>query len=95
MNSLQDALYNWLTIKVVADVRKDDLAAQETAAFFYELLTVDHELKDIVVEKDEEMYRVLYTIGAERKTTKFPTELIDVMLDQMVAEPEKFINYPK
>ncbi|WP_456275637.1 hypothetical protein [Bacillus sp. AK128] len=95
MNSLQDALYNWLTIKVVADVRKDDLAAQETAAFFYELLTVDHQLKDILIEKDEVMYEVSYTIGETRKTTKFPTELIDVMLDQMVAEPEKFINYPK
>jgi hypothetical protein len=95
MNSLQDALYNWLTIKVVADVRKDDEAAQDTTAFFYELLTVDHQLKDIQVKKDEQMYRISYTIGEDRKTVKYPNELIDVMLNQMVAEPQKFINYPK
>ena len=30
MGSLQDAIYNWLTIKVVADARPNDLAAVET-----------------------------------------------------------------
>ncbi|WP_246944122.1 hypothetical protein [Bacillus pinisoli] len=95
MNSLQDTLYNWLTIKVVADVRKDDIAAQETAAFFYEMLTEDHHLKDIQVEKDDQMYRVTYSIDDVEKQARFPVELIDIMIDQMEAEPEKFINYPK
>jgi hypothetical protein len=95
MSSLQDALYNWLTIKVVADVRTDDESAQDTAKLFYEILTEDHGVKNLQVEKDDQMYIVHYSISDEQKTSRFPVELIDVMLDQMEAEPEKFINYPK
>jgi hypothetical protein len=95
MSSLQDALYNWLTIKVVADVRTDDESAQDTATLFYEILTKDHGIKNLQVEKDGQMYTVHYMISDEQKTSRFPVELIDVMLDQMEAEPEKFINYPK
>lgn len=94
MSSLQDTLYNWLTIKVVADVRVDDTAAQDTVKLFYEILTEDHGLRDIDVKKDEQMYVVHYLIDGEQKKTRFPVELIDVMLEQMEAEPEKFINYP-
>lgn len=34
MQSLQDTIYNWLTIKLVAESRPDDLAAQENDAIF-------------------------------------------------------------
>ena len=34
MNSVQDAVYNWLTIKVVCDERPEDLAAVETEKMF-------------------------------------------------------------
>jgi hypothetical protein len=95
MSSLQDALYNWLTIKVVADVREDDIAAQETTQLFYEILTEDYGLSQIEIEKGDQMYQVHYVVEGEQKKTRFPVELIDVMLDQMEAEPEKFINYPK
>ena len=44
MKSLQDALYNWLTIYVVAQARPDDMAAQETASFFYEILRHDFQI---------------------------------------------------
>jgi hypothetical protein len=94
MSTLQDALYNWLTIKVVAEVRIDDVAAQDTANLFYEILTEDHGLSNIIVEKDDEMYEVHYLIKGEQKKSRFPVELIDVMLEQMEAEPEKFKNYP-
>ncbi|MBM6618605.1 hypothetical protein [Bacillus suaedaesalsae] len=95
MSSLQDTLYNWLTIKVVADVRVDDTAAQDTVNLFYEVLTEEHGISEITVKKDEQMYEVSYVLQGEQKRTRFPVELIDVMLEQMEAEPEKFINYPK
>ncbi len=95
MSSLQDTLYNWLTIKVVADARKDDESAQDTTALFYDILTNEHGLKNIQIDKNDQMYLVHYTIGDEKKSTRFPIELIDVMLQQMEAEPERFKNYPK
>ncbi|KAA0548079.1 hypothetical protein FZW96_10130 [Bacillus sp. BGMRC 2118] len=95
MSSLQDTLYNWLTIKVVADVRVDDMAAQDTVKLFYDVLTEEHGISEIAVKRDEHMYEVFYVLQGEQKKTRFPVELIDVMLEQMEAEPEKFINYPK
>jgi hypothetical protein len=95
VNSLQDALYNWLTIKVVSEDRPDDLSADETKKLFEAILTEDHGLANIKVTKDEDMYYVHFEKDGEKKHSRFPVELIEVMLLQMRAEPEKFKNYPK
>ncbi len=95
MNSLQDTLYNWLTIKIVKDARPDDTAAVETEKMFSDMLIDEHELSDIEIEKDEGMYYILYNINGERKKARFSRELIEIMLDQINQEPEKFVNYPE
>ncbi|MBO9130311.1 hypothetical protein [Bacillus sp. 165] len=95
MRSVQDALYNWLTIKVVAEARPDDNAAQETYELFDSMLKEDHGITSVVIEKREEMYLITYDMQGITKSTRFPTELIDCYLDQMNREPEKFQNYPK
>lgn len=92
--NLQDLLYNWLTIKVVRDARPDDNAAKETEELFRERLTGELLLSDIEITKDDVMYYVSYTQAGERKKTRFPRELIEVMLDQINREPEKYQNYP-
>ena len=94
INSLQDALYNWLTIKIVTDERPDDAAAVETEQMLYDLLTNEHFVSDIVVTKDEEMYYVQLDQNGGNKNYRFPRELIEVILNQINAEPEKFKNYP-
>ncbi|RHW36550.1 hypothetical protein D1B31_17705 [Neobacillus notoginsengisoli] len=96
MNSLQDTLYNWLTIKVVCDARPDDLAASETKELFEELLVEKYELpvSELTIETEEDMYYVHYERNGEKKKTRFPRELIEVMLNQINLEPEKFANYP-
>ncbi|MFX3624333.1 MAG: hypothetical protein ACE3JP_09890 [Ectobacillus sp.] len=93
MRSVQDALYNWLTIKVVAEARPDDKAAQETYELFDNILKEEHGVRNIVVEKHEEMYLVMYEKKEQAKSARFPLELIDCYLEQMVREPEKFKNY--
>ncbi|MDP4161651.1 MAG: hypothetical protein Q8898_00980 [Bacillota bacterium] len=95
MMSLQDALYNWLTIKVVLDVRQDDVAAVETETMFYEILREQHGVSHIEVSKDDDMYYISFDQNGERKTTRFPCDLIEVMLNQINEEPEKFPNYPE
>lgn len=94
MKSLQDTLYNWLSIKMVRDERPDDTAAVETEEMFAEMLTNEHGLSNIEIEKDEIMYYVHYHQSGERKKTRFPRELIEVMLKQIISEPEKYVNYP-
>jgi hypothetical protein len=93
MKSVQDTLYNWLTIKVVCDSRSDDTAARDTLNLFEEMLA-DLHLSNIEVTKDDVMYYVSYQQGGETKKARFSQELIDVMLNQINQEPEKYENYP-
>jgi hypothetical protein len=94
VNSLQDAIYNWLTIKVVSEHRPDDNSAYETMRLFEAILIEDNGLENIQVTKDEQMYFVHYELAGEKKQIRFPAELIEVMLQQIKAEPEKYKNYP-
>lgn len=93
MKSVQDTLYNWLTIKVVCDARPDDTAAKDTLNLFEEMLA-DLHLSNLVVTKDDLMYYVSYQQGEETKKARFPQELIEVMLKQINQDPEKYENYP-
>lgn len=90
MRSVQDVLYNWLTIKIVADARPFDEAAQETYTLFHNMLYEDHQLCNVKVEKKDDMYIVTYEKGKEKKFTRFPLELIDCFLEQIEREPEKY-----
>lgn len=95
MNSLQDAIYNWLTIKVVIDERPDDTAAVDTEKMFYDILLEKHSLSNIEVKKDDEMYYVQFEHEGEKKKQRFPRELIEVMLNQIMQQPERYRNYPE
>ncbi|MFE4349509.1 hypothetical protein [Peribacillus butanolivorans] len=92
MKSLQDALYNWLTIRVVCDARPDDSAARDTEMFFMQMLKNDHHVIIDSVSKIEPFYFVEFLIGDEMKKQRFPIELIDIMLDQIQLEPDKYKN---
>ncbi|WP_108669838.1 hypothetical protein [Peribacillus acanthi] len=93
MKSLQDALYNWLTIKVVCDARPDDTAAIETEIMFRNILENDHRVEVKGIRTDEDMYFIDFSQESEDKSVRFPAELIDVMLNQIQAEPDKYKNY--
>lgn len=94
MRSLQDALYNWLTIKVVSDERPDDIAAEETRILFETILLEDHGIGQIEVVKDEIMYTLHFQKAGEIKKMSFPCELIEVMINQINEEPDKY-TFPK
>lgn len=94
MNSLQDAIYNWLTIKVVCDARPDDSAAIETKELFEGMLSEDHGIENLRVTKDDTMYHVHYSINEENKQKRFPIELVDILLNQISDNPDMYKNYP-
>ena len=93
MKSLQDALYNWLSIKVVSDARPEDKAASETTEMFYAILLEEHKVADIDIQKADEMYMLSYTKEGQKATSRFPAELIDCMLDSIKENPERYKNY--
>ncbi|PWW19807.1 hypothetical protein DFO73_1181 [Cytobacillus oceanisediminis] len=96
MKSLQDSLYNWLTIKIVSDERPDDTAAADTEKMFFNILGDEFHVFNIEIEKDEVMYYVHYdNKDGERNKIRFPRELIEVMLNQIKNEPDKYVNYPE
>lgn len=92
--SLQDKLYNWLTIKVVTDARPEDTAAIDTKEMFEQLLADENGIQSPEVTMDEDMYYIKVETDGNQKTYRFPRELIEVMLDQINDEPEKYVNYP-
>lgn len=95
MKSLQDAIYNWLTIKVVNDVRPDDLAAMETKELFEEMLKADHGVSDMKILKDDTMYHVSFTINEDNKQLRYPVELVEILLTQIVENPDMYKIYPE
>ncbi|WP_240904103.1 hypothetical protein [Bacillus sp. N1-1] len=86
--NLQDAMYNWLSIKVVANQRQDDQAAQDTYEFFHDILTEDHLVSDLSVEVSHEYYVVHYRQNGEEDSKKFPVELIEALLTSIENEPK-------
>jgi hypothetical protein len=94
MRGVQDALYNWLTIKVVSDARPFDTAAKDTTELFDEILANEHHVSNIEITTDDVMYYVSYQHGEEVKKTRFPRELIEITLNQINKEPDKYQNYP-
>lgn len=93
MRSMQDAVYNWLSIKLVADDRPDDRSAQDTVAFFRQLLRDEHHIEDIEYQRLEDMYYVICHTSTEQRDFRYPLELIDCMNDTIKSEPHKFQNY--
>ena len=93
MRSLQDAMYNWLSIKVVCDARPDDTAAMETEKAFYRILEEEYKVSSVQIRREEELYIITYTINDEELTYRFPRELIECILVSINENPQRYRNY--
>lgn len=85
---LEDALFNWLQIKYVAEQRPQDQAAQETYQFFSQILREDHQLEDIKVSVEEGMYLVQFMMKGKQQEQRFPAEFVHQLLIDIEAEPK-------
>ncbi|MGM9986653.1 MAG: hypothetical protein ACI35O_05405 [Bacillaceae bacterium] len=85
INTVNDALYNYLTIKTIYDARPEDNAAKETYDQFFHILTNDFHISAVDVERDDEneCYLVTYQLDEKKGTTRFPIEAIDCFLTQI------------
>lgn len=74
--TLDDALFNWLQIKYVAEQQPEDEPAQETYAFFTTILEEDHRLQDIQVQEKDAMYVIRFKQDDTEHSKRFPIEFV-------------------
>ncbi|UOE92984.1 hypothetical protein [Alkalihalobacillus sp. LMS39] len=86
--NLQDAIYNWLSIKMVSDARPNDNAALDTYMFFDEILKQDHKIEKLEIKKEGAWYIVDYWIEQKKDTKQYPIDLIDALLLSIESEPK-------
>lgn len=86
---LEDALFNWLQISLVAKARPDDQAAKETERFFIEILEEDHDISDVKLEKnDDAKYSIHYIQAGDSQFIRFDKTAADQLLADIQAEPK-------
>jgi hypothetical protein len=90
MQSVQDALYNWLTIKVIYEARPTDEAAKETYELFDGILKDEHGVSNVEIKVIEDFYSVKYTQSEKERSTRFPVEMIDCFIDQIKVNPDRY-----
>lgn len=83
-----DAIFNWLQIKYVAEQRPEDQAAQETYHFFTAVLTEDHKLADLQTEIHQGMYVVSFVHDGVTSEKKYPVEFVHQLFVDINNEPK-------
>ena len=87
--NLQDALFNWLQIRIVADARPEDNAALETCQFFAGILEEDHKLQHFqIVRVDDTMYHVQYESEGKTKKQLIDREAAEQLLHDIESNPK-------
>ncbi|SMO48868.1 hypothetical protein [Melghirimyces algeriensis] len=92
--NLRDALFNWLQIKVVWEARPQDRSAEETTGFFGRILTEDHGVEEIQVQRENDHYRLIYRQKGEEQQLQFDREQVENLLLQIEAEPKYHRSFP-
>ncbi|MCR8641948.1 hypothetical protein NV379_04690 [Paenibacillus sp. N1-5-1-14] len=86
---LQDALFNWLQIRVVSEAREDDNAARETMDFFETILREDHNLSHFaIVQTDDSMYVLDYVHEGVSKKQMFDRISVEALLHDINSNPK-------
>lgn len=81
MRSLQDTVYNYMTIKVLLDQNPEDHAAIETCAFFAEMMRENYSAHFVSYEVVDEEYIVMIKVEENERKFTFPSDMIDYMKD--------------
>lgn len=87
---LQDALFNWLQIKLVAEARDDDRAAKDTLDFFEQILREDHQLSHFqIVAIREDIIDIEYgTSAQETQVQSIDRERAEKLLGDINENPK-------
>lgn len=83
----EDALANWLQIRLVADARPEDRSAADTASFFEEILREDHLAGELSYRAEEDSYLVSARFADEWYHRRFDREEAESLLAAIQSEP--------
>lgn len=93
VNSLKDVIYNWLSIKLVVELRPFDSAARETLSMFEEILLGDFQAKVNTVNLREGFYFVELESNGEEIEFQFPKDYVSMMVRQIENHSEKYQTF--
>ena len=86
---LEDALFNWLQIKIVSDARPDDRAAEDTMMFFGKILEEDHNITGLtIVERKDTMIHICMEQDGEEQVKAFDREWAETLLKDINSNPK-------
>ncbi|MFD0692776.1 hypothetical protein ACFQZT_01585 [Paenibacillus sp. GCM10027628] len=87
---LQDALFNWLQMHIVAEARPDDEAARETRDFFAVILEEDHLVSNfhIMDQGDSPAIFIAYEQEGISKKQQFDRESAEKLLEDINSNPK-------
>jgi len=86
---LEDALFNWLQIRIAADRRPDDQAAQQTADFFLSVLRDTHRVTDVRAEpKGDGLIQVVYERDGKTGRKTFDRRFAERLWLDIEANPK-------
>lgn len=92
MDSIETVLFNWLSIKMVADARPEDEAAKETVEMFEQILQEDFLIEQNKITFDERFIKVeVETKRQENFSFQFPKDYCEILLNQLEKNP-KYVN---
>lgn len=87
--NLDDALYNWLQIQIVAEHRPDDKAARDTADFFRTILEEDHGVGQLSIQPfGEDLLQIVYEKDGEMRKKSFDRQLSEQLLHDIMSNPK-------
>ncbi|GAA4858068.1 hypothetical protein GCM10023310_41550 [Paenibacillus vulneris] len=85
---LEDALFNWLQMKIVSEARPDDKAAEETRLFFEEILREDHAVSELETQDDEERIHIVCKVNGAPNKLFFDKDYAEQLLHDINSNPK-------
>lgn len=85
---LEDALFNWLQMKIVSEARPEDRAAEETRLFFEEILREDHSITELVTTDDELRIHITYETDGTSHNLFFDKDYAEQLLHDINSNPK-------
>ena len=83
-----EAIFNWLQIKVVAMARPQDAAATKTLEFFEQILLEDFNISHIHIEHSSDTYSVHYDIEGAIHNKQYRQQLVEQLLTDIETNPK-------
>jgi hypothetical protein len=88
--NLDDVLNNWVQLKLVADYRPDDEAAQVSLDHVTDILSKEYKVQEISVSKHRDSYDVMFTIDGHENQKAFTAQSAEVLLQFINENPERY-----